>query len=123
MIFFKNVLWFCVDGISLLFKRLLMLLVRFYQIALSPLMANHCRFEPTCSRYALIALERHGPIKGSWLALTRIVRCRPGVLGGWDPVPDRPNRCACGHHHSDASVVERDESQSTESTSASTTHH
>ncbi len=82
---------------SLVLKKALLLLVRFYQLALSPLMANHCRFEPTCSRYALIAIERHGVIKGSWLALVRISRCRPGVAGGWDPVPE--HRCTDGSDH------------------------
>ncbi len=77
------------DGLSNLFKRALLLLVRVYQLAISPLMANHCRFEPTCSRYALIAIERHGVFKGSWLAIRRISRCRPGVPGGWDPVPEK----------------------------------
>lgn len=81
--------------LSNLLKRALLLLVRVYQLAISPLMANHCRFEPTCSRYALIAIERHGVFKGSWLAMRRISRCRPGVPGGWDPVPEKPDDSSC----------------------------
>ena len=81
---------------SRVFKTALIGLVRFYQLALSPLMANHCRFEPTCSRYAIVAIERHGVFKGGWMALRRIGRCRPGVVGGWDPVPERHAAdCAC----------------------------
>ena len=77
-------------------KRILLLLVRVYQLAISPLMANHCRFEPTCSRYALMAIERHGVFKGSWLAIRRIGRCRPGVPGGWDPVPEKSEDACSG---------------------------
>lgn len=90
------------QSISYVFRRALMVLVRAYQLAISPLMANHCRFEPTCSRYALIAIERHGVFKGSWLAVRRISRCRPGVPGGWDPVPEKSSSpsdgCGCGGH-------------------------
>ena len=82
---------------SRILKTVLIALVRFYQLAISPLMANHCRFEPTCSRYAIIAIERHGVLKGSWMAVRRIGRCRPGVAGGWDPVPER-STCTCAHH-------------------------
>ena len=81
--------------LSNLLKRVLLVLVRVYQLAISPLMANHCRFEPTCSRYALITIERHGVFKGSWLAMRRISRCRPGVPGGWDPVPEKSNAASC----------------------------
>ena len=81
--------------LSNLLKRVLLVLVRVYQLAISPLMANHCRFEPTCSRYAQIAIERHGVFKGSWLAMRRISRCRPGVPGGWDPVPEKSNAASC----------------------------
>ena len=78
-------------------KKLLILLVRFYQLAISPLMANHCRFYPTCSRYAIIAINRHGAWRGGWLALKRIGRCRPGCEGGVDAVPDvlPKQRCGC----------------------------
>lgn len=62
-------------------------LVRGYQIALSPLLPAACRFHPTCSDYALEALERHGPVRGTWLATRRIARCHPWCPGGHDPVP------------------------------------
>jgi putative membrane protein insertion efficiency factor len=72
-----------------MFSRILIGLVRIYQLALSPLMGNHCRFYPTCSRYAIIAIREHGAWRGSWLAAKRIGRCRPGCKGGVDPVPDK----------------------------------
>lgn len=62
--------------------------VRLYQDALSPLkMGPSCRFEPTCSNYALMALERHGLVKGLLLSIGRLLRCAPWHPGGWDPVP------------------------------------
>jgi len=70
-----------------MFSRLLILLVRFYQYAISPLLPPSCRYLPTCSEYTLEALRKHGAIKGGWLALKRIGRCRPGCPGGHDPVP------------------------------------
>lgn len=73
------------------FKKILILplisLVRFYQVALSPLTPAACRFEPSCSNYALQALEKYGVIKGSWLALKRILSCNPWGKSGYDPVP------------------------------------
>ena len=73
------------------FKRILTLpligLVRFYQVCISPLKPATCRFTPTCSQYALQALQKYGPIKGSWLALKRILRCHPWGGSGYDPVP------------------------------------
>ncbi len=68
-------------------SRLLILLVRFYQYAISPLLPPSCRYLPTCSDYAQEALRKHGAIRGSWLAIKRIGRCRPGCPGGHDPVP------------------------------------
>lgn len=62
-------------------------LIKVYRYAISPLMANHCRFYPTCSCYALEAIEQHGTAKGSWLALRRLGRCHPWHTGGYDPVP------------------------------------
>ncbi len=66
-------------------------LIRFYQICLSPLVPPSCRYQPTCSAYALEALELHGPVAGTWLALKRISRCHPikwlGGRSGYDPVP------------------------------------
>ena len=61
--------------------------VRVYQREISPKRAPSCRFEPTCSHYAVEALERHGARRGSWLVLRRLARCRPGAARGTDPVP------------------------------------
>lgn len=63
------------------------LLVRFYQVAVSPFLPNACRYTPTCSRYAIEALEKYGPLKGTWLALRRIARCHPWGGHGHDPLP------------------------------------
>lgn len=62
--------------------------VRFYQVVLGPLLPAACRYVPSCSVYALEALERHGPWRGGWMAVRRIVRCHPFRPGGYDPVPD-----------------------------------
>ena len=61
--------------------------IRFYQKFLSPLKRTHCKFTPTCSQYALEALQKHGIWKGSLLAIWRILRCNPFSFGGYDPVP------------------------------------
>ena len=68
-------------------RRLLVLLVRLYQRAVSPLLPPACRFHPSCSSYAAGALERHGALRGSWLAARRLARCHPFHPGGIDPVP------------------------------------
>ena len=68
-------------------KHLLMSLVRAYRLLLSPWLGASCRFEPTCSRYALQALDQHGALAGSYLTLRRIARCHPGCAGGCDEVP------------------------------------
>ena len=65
----------------------LIVLVKFYQLCISPLKPSCCRFTPTCSQYALEALRKYGPLKGLWLALKRILRCHPWGGGGYDPVP------------------------------------
>lgn len=72
--------------------RLMMLLVRAYQIVLSPFMGGNCRFYPSCSNYGLEAIEVHGAVKGTWLAIRRIGRCHPFHDGGIDPVPPRMER-------------------------------
>ncbi|MEM8640428.1 MAG: membrane protein insertion efficiency factor YidD [Cyanobacteria bacterium P01_G01_bin.54] len=69
-------------------RYLLLLLIRLYRWFISPLFPPTCRFQPTCSQYALQAVERFGPWRGSWLALKRIGRCHPFHPGGYDPVPD-----------------------------------
>ncbi|AWN22539.1 membrane protein insertion efficiency factor YidD [Deinococcus irradiatisoli] len=69
--------------------QLLVKAVRVYQRRLSPLKAAPtCRFTPTCSQYAVEAIEKHGALKGGWLALWRVARCQPFNPGGFDPVPD-----------------------------------
>jgi putative membrane protein insertion efficiency factor len=68
--------------------KLFVLLIRTYQL-FSPMFGPKCRFYPSCSNYALLALQRHGLLKGGWLALRRISRCHPFNPGGYDPVPPR----------------------------------
>jgi putative membrane protein insertion efficiency factor len=62
-------------------------LIRAYQLALSPWLGGRCRFYPSCSHYALEAVEQHGALRGSWLSLRRLSRCHPFHCGGYDPVP------------------------------------
>ncbi|MBK7014174.1 MAG: membrane protein insertion efficiency factor YidD [Sulfuritalea sp.] len=62
-------------------------LIRGYQIAISPMLGNRCRYFPSCSEYAIEALEKHGMFKGGWLGVRRIGRCHPWQPGGYDPVP------------------------------------
>jgi len=68
-------------------KRALIAMVRFYRKGISPLTPPSCRFLPTCSAYALEALEKYGALKGSWLAIRRLSKCHPFHKGGFDPVP------------------------------------
>ncbi|EIM62275.1 membrane protein insertion efficiency factor YidD [Desulfobacter postgatei] len=68
-------------------RPMLSILIRFYQIFISPLLGNHCRYVPSCSHYALEAIQKYGSIKGSILAIKRILRCHPFRPGGYDPVP------------------------------------
>jgi uncharacterized protein len=66
---------------------LALLMIRGYQIVISPLLPSSCRFTPTCSSYALTSIERYGVLKGGWLATKRLARCHPFHPGGHDPVP------------------------------------
>jgi putative membrane protein insertion efficiency factor len=68
-------------------KRLLVLLLRGYQYAISPLLGRSCRFYPSCSDYTLEAIERYGALRGSLLGFKRVMRCHPWHPGGFDPVP------------------------------------
>lgn len=69
-------------------KTILIFVVRAYQAALGPLLGGACKFHPSCSQYAVEAIERHGVRHGGWLAVRRLWRCRPFVEGGYDPVPE-----------------------------------
>ncbi|MBT9554150.1 MAG: membrane protein insertion efficiency factor YidD [Hydrogenophaga sp.] len=73
-------------------RRALIGLVKGYRLLLSPWLGNGCRFEPTCSVYAIGALDRHGALAGTYLMLHRIGRCQPWCQGGHDPVPERAPR-------------------------------
>lgn len=68
-------------------KTLLLGLLRIYRYAISPMLGRSCRFHPSCSAYAIEAVERHGAIRGGWLAFKRVGRCHPFHPGGYDPVP------------------------------------
>jgi putative membrane protein insertion efficiency factor len=84
-------------------------LVRLYQICLSPLVPPSCRFQPTCSAYALEALKVHGPFKGTWLALKRISHCHPvkwaGGRSGYDPVPQSAQTHLGDHTHPGGAIA------------------
>ncbi|MEM6395594.1 MAG: membrane protein insertion efficiency factor YidD [Bacteroidota bacterium] len=71
---------------------ILILPIRFYQVAISPWLGGRCRYQPTCSHYAIEALKEWGALKGSWLAIKRIGRCHPWGGSGYDPVPSREKR-------------------------------
>ena len=70
-----------------LFSKLLIGLIKLYQVTLSPLIGRACRYTPTCSNYGIEAIQKYGPIKGSWLTLKRVLSCNPWGGSGYDPVP------------------------------------
>ena len=70
-------------------KKILKFFIKAYRKLISPILPNSCRFTPTCSEYALEALDKHGAIKGSILTVWRILRCNPFCRGGYDPVPEK----------------------------------
>jgi putative membrane protein insertion efficiency factor len=73
-------------GITEFIKSILVSLIRFYQLCISPLLGKNCRYYPTCSQYAIEAIEKKGIVHGLWLAVKRICRCHPWHDGGYDPV-------------------------------------
>ena len=77
------------DALGRLLAWPLLLVVSLYRIAISPWLGNNCRFEPSCSMYALQALRVHGAFRGSWLTIQRIGRCHPWGGSGYDPVPEK----------------------------------
>ena len=77
-----------------LLARLLSLPVRAYRLIFSPWVGHNCRYQPTCSLYALEALEKHGGLRGGWLAFKRICRCHPWGQSGYDPVPEKEHDCS-----------------------------
>lgn len=77
---------------STFMKTILTSLITFYQKYISPLTPPSCRFYPTCSHYGLEAIEKHGALKGSWMAVRRISKCHPFHEGGFDPVPEKEEK-------------------------------
>ena len=73
-------------------KYVLIALLKAYRFAISPLYGQVCRYHPTCSAYALEAVQSHGALRGTWLAMRRVARCHPWAAGGFDPVPARNDR-------------------------------
>lgn len=82
----------------IVFRKIVVLFIRFYQLAISPMFPSSCRFQPTCSHYAITAVERFGVLKGGFLAVKRIGRCHPWNEGGWDPVPEKNSESKNNSH-------------------------
>ena len=78
-------------------KYVLIALLKAYRFAISPLYGQVCRYHPTCSAYALDAVQTHGALRGTWLAMRRVARCHPWAAGGFDPVPPSKNRRSSTH--------------------------
>ncbi|MDR1112771.1 MAG: membrane protein insertion efficiency factor YidD [Bacteroidales bacterium] len=74
--------------------RFLILLIRLYQITLSPFIGRSCRYLPTCSNYGIESLRKHGAIRGTWLTIKRVCSCHPWGGSGYDPVPERNDKSA-----------------------------
>jgi putative membrane protein insertion efficiency factor len=70
-------------------KKILMIIIRGYQLFLSPVLGSNCRYAPSCSHYTHQAIARYGTVKGVWLGIKRILRCHPWADGGYDPVPEK----------------------------------
>ncbi|MDX1799612.1 MAG: membrane protein insertion efficiency factor YidD [Marinobacter sp.] len=97
-------------------RALLIMPIRVYQYAISPMMASHCRHYPTCSAYAVEAIERHGAIKGLYLATARLLRCHPWAEGGYDPVP------GCAESNPQPSDCRDQQGRCTQTATHQTTH-
>ena len=80
-------------------KQIFIWLIKGYRMFISPMFPPTCRFQPTCSMYAIQAIERFGAFRGCWMAIRRILRCHPFHPGGYDPVPEVGDRCC---HHEDS---------------------
>ncbi len=92
--------------------KILILLIRVYQLTLSRMLGPVCRFEPSCSRYSVRCLELHGAFKGSWLTFRRLMRCHPFHPGGYDPPPLPPGIEASAEGPSPAQARQSDDGQS-----------
>ncbi len=77
-------------------RKVLIVLIRGYQLILSPFIGNHCRFYPSCSQYTVEAIDTHGPVRGLYLGLRRLGKCHPWHPGGFDPVPGKSDCCSHG---------------------------
>ena len=75
------------DGLKKLLSKILIGMIKLYQVTLSPFIGRACRYTPTCSNYGIEAIRKHGPFKGSWLTLKRVLSCNPWGGSGYDPVP------------------------------------
>jgi uncharacterized protein len=80
-------------------RHLIHVLIRAYQLGISPLLGARCRFYPSCSQYALDAVDRYGSLRGGWLAIRRLARCHPFHPGGYDPVPSHSSQACHAHDH------------------------
>lgn len=87
-------------------KHVLILLLRGYRFAISPLYGQVCRYHPSCSAYALQAVTEHGSLRGSWLSFRRVMRCHPWAEGGYDPVPPAAGHRSHDHDHGGSATTE-----------------